>query len=438
MSKRLIMLMVLAFVVGITASAFAEVQNVKVGGDLSANYLNRQNLFFTKDSADADSTFASHTRVKIDANLTDNVDVCFRLLNERTWGSADSETTTPGQPTAIDLDLAYMSFKDFMKDTIGVPLTLVAGRQNIKIGSGLLIGSAGTNQSNTTQLPIGAGDLSYRGAFDAIVGVWQWLPEFTVITGYVNAAESSVIEGNDLNVYVVDGAFAFGEDYKNLVLGGTYALSHQDKADTGVAGQDINNFGIRASAGLIENLNVEGEYVYQTLRKDSANAYIDQNNKNKSADAWRLAASFGMPDVVWAPTVAADVASLSSKWNVMHESWVPADLANLIFQNTNMRVIGATVSAKPMDAMMLKLRYANFKARQAVGATYTSVGTTNTYTTVAGKKELGSEVDLAMLYDYTEDVQFALCYGKLMPGKAFAESNRKSASQVLGSMKVTF
>lgn len=427
------MLLVLAFVVGMTAAAFAEVQNVKVSGDLGAYYLNRQNLYFQTNTADEDDAFASIGRIKIDANLTDNVDVSFRLLNERVWGTATNAAAgTNVSDTEVDVDTAYMSFKDFMKDTIGVPLTLVVGRQNIKIGSGLLVGAAGTNQHNETQFPVGAGDLSARSAFDAIVGVWAVVPELTLTTGFVKASEGSVVEGQDTDVFVVDGAYTFGEDFKNFVLGGTYALAHNRK-------DDVSNYGIRGALAPMENLSVDGEYVLQTMRTDGAGTYYDQQHKSKSADAWRIAATLGLPDVVWAPSVGADVASLSSKWNTMHESWSPADLANLIFQNTNMRVIGATVTAKPMDAMMLKLRYANFKARQAVGASYTSLGLgSHVYTTVAGKKELGSEIDLAMLYDYTEDVQFGLCYGRLMPGKAFNEAERKTASQVLGSMKVTF
>ena len=46
------------------------------------------------------------------------------------------------------------------------------------------------------------------------------------------------------------------------------------------------------------------------------------------------------------------------------------------------------------------------------------------------------EVDLGLAYDYTSDVQLGLNYGVLKPGKAFI--TKKAASQVLGSMKVSF
>ena len=180
--------MVFALVVAFSCAAFAEVQNVKVGGDITAVGISRESLDFHKGhntELSANNEFASIARIKIDANLTDNVDVTFRLLNERVWGGAMG-TGTNVSATEVDVDLAYVTLKEFMKPTINVPLNLVIGRQNIKIGSGLLVGAAGTNQSNTTQLPAGAGDLSASGAFDAIVGVWDFAG-FTVITGYVKA-----------------------------------------------------------------------------------------------------------------------------------------------------------------------------------------------------------------------------------------------------------
>ena len=67
-----------------------------------------------------------------------------------------------------------------------------------------------------------------------------------------------------------------------------------------------------------------------------------------------------------------------------------------------------------------------------------------TYTMKDGKKNLGSEVDAILTYDYTEDVQLGLNMGWFFPGAAFnkgsdnATGNKLTASQVIGSMKVTF
>ncbi len=93
MSRRLLALALIASTVCFVSAAYAEVQNVKVGGDLTVIGLSRDNINAQKDSSHngvGASGVASIARVRVDANLTDNVDVTFRLLNERVWGS-DSE-----------------------------------------------------------------------------------------------------------------------------------------------------------------------------------------------------------------------------------------------------------------------------------------------------------------------------------------------------------
>ncbi|MFH1076920.1 MAG: hypothetical protein V1753_08830, partial [Pseudomonadota bacterium] len=71
MSKRLILILALAFVVGITFTAYAEVQNVKVSGDLTVLGLSRDMSLMSHigQNRSVESTMASIARVKIDADL---------------------------------------------------------------------------------------------------------------------------------------------------------------------------------------------------------------------------------------------------------------------------------------------------------------------------------------------------------------------------------
>jgi len=433
MSKKLIAIMVLALVVGISAAAYAEVQNVKIGGDFTAVGVSRDNWNFKSESnagkVDA-AAWASIARIKIDANLTDNVDVAFRLLNERILSTTAAAGAS--QPT-VDVDLAYMTLKEFMKDTIGVPLTLVLGRQNIKIGSGLLIGAPGANQTNgISNLPVQVRDLSSRAAFDAMVGVWEWTPEFTMTTGFVKVTEGDILNNkDDVNVFVVDAGYKFGEDSKNTSGALTYVA--QSATDKG----SIYNYGVRASSMPFENIGVEGEYVYQTAKRCSDGTLFTTDGKSKNSDAFRVAASLGMPDVTWTPSVGLDYARLSKNWNPMHESWTPASITNTLFPNSDIKCIGANVSAKPMSDLMLKARFVNLTlAKKYDDVTFTSAGTGLVYNTIVDKKAAGYEYDLGAVYDYTSDVQFGLNYGFFKPGKVFVD--RKAASEVIGSMKVTF
>ncbi|MGE5309380.1 MAG: hypothetical protein ACM3OC_09870, partial [Deltaproteobacteria bacterium] len=92
MSKRLFVFALIALTVCFVSTAYAEVQNVKVGGDLTIAGVVRNDVNQAKGNNKTDvSGVASIARVKVDANLTDNVDVTFRLLNERAWGTLDTE-----------------------------------------------------------------------------------------------------------------------------------------------------------------------------------------------------------------------------------------------------------------------------------------------------------------------------------------------------------
>ena len=72
-------------------------------------------------------------------------------------------------------------------------------------------------------------------------------------------------------------------------------------------------------------------------------------------------------------------------------------------------------------------------------ANLTGVAGDPRYSMNVNKHTLGNEFDANITYDYTEDVQFGLGLGWFVPGNAFdKDENRKTASQVIGSMKVTF
>jgi hypothetical protein len=109
--------LVLAMALCLTASVYAETQSVKVSGDLTVRGIWRSGYDYRGDSpmdvmavggarnglasdnagmlntqtgvnqanGGSQSWFMSTTEVQIDADLTDNVATCIRILNERDW-----------------------------------------------------------------------------------------------------------------------------------------------------------------------------------------------------------------------------------------------------------------------------------------------------------------------------------------------------------------
>ena len=151
MSKRLILVLALAFVVSIAVCAYAEVQNVKVSGDLLMRAISRTNFTLNKDDKYKVGGLTSTARLRVDADLTDNVIATVRLLNERSWG-ANSLGIPSGYGKiiggivdsvgdSVTIDLAYLTLKEFLYS----PLTLTVGRQELRFGNALIIGDVDTN-----------------------------------------------------------------------------------------------------------------------------------------------------------------------------------------------------------------------------------------------------------------------------------------------------
>lgn len=410
MSKRLSILLAFAFVVAMNVAAYAEVQNVKVSGDLQFFGVSRYGFNLSEEETDITAT-PMVARLRVDADLTDNITATVGIRNERIWG--DSITPTSNNDTHIML--GFVTLKEFLYS----PLTLKLGLQPVVIGNGLLLADADTNQTATGPFSNQFGDLSTRKEFDAIVAILDYSPT-TVTLGYLKGSEGNVAEnGDDLNGY----AISLGYDFGNKITGALdYILLDKKKGD-------VNNFGVRLNASPIENLDLAGELVYQLQRN------IRADNKAASDFALLAKADYSLPDVRMSPKIGADFMLLTQNWHQMFEGITPADIANVLFVNTNQQVYGLSASAKPADDLTMRLRYAYLRLDDKVD----TLGSATTTYTMTGKKSLGNEIDLNLLYDYTEDVQFGLNLGYFKPSRAFdKDANREDASQLIGSMKVTF
>lgn len=134
-------------------------------------------------------------------------------------------------------------------------------------------------------------------------------------------------------------------------------------------------------------------------------------------------------------------------WDAMFEDQTFGHIINAVMGFTNVTLLGATASAKPMQDVTAKLDYVTawFNKRFPEGREAILSGVQGANRFEMGKtRRIGQEVDLSLTYDYTEDVQFSLLGGVFMPTKAINEQetaidkDRATAVEVLGSMKVTF
>ncbi|MCK9604648.1 MAG: alginate export family protein [Candidatus Omnitrophica bacterium] len=434
MSKRLILILALAFVVGVTCAAYAEVQNVKVSGDLTVMGVGRANLDLAKEPAsgaritqaannnwaDKSADVLSIARIRVDADLTDNVSTSIRLLSERPWNGEGGThggrngniglnigtnagatigtgawTNDSNRENKIDIDLAYVTMKEFLYS----PLTLTVGRQLLRFGNGLIVGDPDTNiYSVSTALY--EGDLSARKSFDAVRATLDYNP-LVIDAVYAKVEEGQANLNDDVTLMGLNAAYDMGrqttlEGYffskiKGSQAAWVYGLDAQqqgsvvlDPNNKNVADK-VNTVGLRAVNKTIKNLtlDVQGAYQFGTY-----NPKFDPNMRStgdgfgedqlaetckRSAFAFQAEATYDLKDISmltkYSPAITGNYTYLSGAgrdkvgrtsykgWDPMFEDQTYGHLMNAIMANTNMHRIAMSGKAKLTDDIGVKLDY---------------------------------------------------------------------------------
>jgi len=451
MGKRLILVLALALIVGLTFSAaYAEVQNVKVSGDIIASGVARSHFNLTSNGADKSilrqNFLMSQIRLRVDADLTDNVAATVRLINERVWNGQND--TISGGTGNIDLDLAYVTLKEFLYS----PLNLTIGRQEIRFGNGLIIGRA--------QIPTGVvnipTDLTERKAFDAIRATLNYDPlVIDLMFAKINTQDTT--RNNDTDLMGINATYALNK--KTNVSAYYFLKSDNNNGTSNSKGKadKVNTIGMLVSSTPIENLALSLEGAYQFGKNDgSTDTSIIYNDR--SAYALQAMVDYTFAKVKMTPVIGASytylsgnksaTASSQKSWDAMYYDQKLGNIAYALLGFTDLSVFNLRASCKPVEDVSLSLVYGYYDfAKVKDGAwTYGSShfydGSTQYYTAAStplrsGKSHIGDELDATITYDYTEDVQFGLTGGLFLPGKVW-DIEKQNATQLIGSMKVTF
>ncbi len=450
MSKRLIAVLALALVAGLAFSpAYAEVQNVKVSGDIIASGVARNHFNLAAGAAGDkknidQSLFMTQTRVRIDADLTDNVMATVRLINERVW-NGQNDTNSSGSDN-INLDLAYVTLKEFLYS----PLTLTIGRQEMSFGNSLIIGRAQV-PSGKINIPT---DLTERKAFDAIRATLDYDP-LVVDLVYAKVNSQDTTRKNDTNLGGINATYALN---KKVNLSAYYFLKSDNNDGTSASkgkADKVNTVGALVSATPIDNLTMSLEGAFQFGKNDGAtDTSINYNQHN--AYAIQAMADYTFAKVKMTPKIGASYTLLSGNksgdastekgWDSMFYDQKLGNIAYALLAFSDLSVYNLRASCKPVEDVTLSMLYGYFDMASVKRGTWTYNSQhfydgTNRYISGAnlreGKRHLGDEIDVTATYDYTEDVQFGLTAGIFVPGKVW-DVEKQTATQLIGSMKVVF
>jgi len=467
MSRRLIIALVaIAGVALLVGPVFAAVQNVKVSGDVEVMPLIRNSFDLQKATdTNSESGILSFLRLRVDADLTDNVSVTTRFLNERVWGLEDNAATpaiTNQSNTDISLDLAYVTLKEFLYS----PLTLTIGRQELHMGSEMIVGDPDTNNAVSTASALSgvAADLSKRKSFDAFRATLDYSP-LVVDAIYAKIRETSsnstaniLTNDDDTDLWGIDATYDLGDKYSSMLEAYFYQKLTQKKA---FASATISNktdtvdvLGGRITMKPAENVSASFEGAYQFGKRNPNTATL-LKPQDRSAYALEGGVTLAMPKVRYTPTLTLLAAYFSGEpnnnnqgtykqWDPMYENQTYGNIANALLNQTNIKLVGLVGTAKLTDDIMAKVAFNSYwwakRYNTRITNTITSVRGATLY--INGKSFVGSEIDAMLTYDYTEDVQFGLTAGAFIPSSLFVSNvgtrAKHTASQLLASMLVKF
>jgi hypothetical protein len=439
MTKKVLMVSSVFFML-FTVAAFAAVENVKVSGDATVYGVERSNFnlgsgisspFHPTDPAAKNvSEIASVFNLRFNADLTQDIAATITMTDERIWGRGADD---------IYASEAYITFKKFFNS----PLSIKIGLLPVRLGDGILLGdfNGPTNQFSTGAFHTGLiDDLSQRKNPEGIVAEYdfsEWVP-LKLTSGYIKVNEGSVAERDDINVYFANLGYIYknmpvaeifyvGKKAQHKTTDATVALNAGDSLDSS---KGVDNVGARLIISPVKDLAFLFNAIFQHPNRGDATP----DTRLKTAWLASMAAQYSFTKLPWSPVVSVDFGIATDRWNTMYEDVSCGSILNAIISDTNGIVAGATISARPTTDLGVKVRYVNARLYKANTPIY------NNYATYAltSNREIGNELDVSATYDYTEDVQFGVEGGVFLPGHAFDESNRRTASQAIGKVKVSF
>lgn len=491
---------IVALALAVCAPAFAETQTVKVSGNLDLYWLYRSDYDLRRGNdsgavpagiavqpqsslnsshhrSDGDDYFMSIAQVEVAADLTDNVSVVIRLLNQRDWNSdafADSssgsvqgatDVTTPftGQDENredefdVAVDLAYVQ----MKEIFYAPLTLTLGRQDIWLGRGLLIGLNYQDPNNSLQ----ADEFTAITSFDAARATLDFAP-WTIDSIFAKIDENAHDPEDDRDLWILNVNYQFSQYNAEAEAIG---IIDADRATVApVAGtvtpngtQDNLTYtaGARAQFDPIPQITLGGEVAWQF--GDYFSTAI-ATARDRSGFLWNVFGEYRW-DNQWKPSANIEYLSYSGDggaattgdgeyqaWNGLFRGPTYGDIRDYqeVFYETalaadqpaseNQSILSFGAALEPMEDLRLDAKAFFFWTEEDI-----LVGTNSV------ADQIGHELDVHMTYDYTEDVAFGLGLAWFFPGDMYdggqigADNSRDGdvdavATQVMSTVKVSF
>lgn len=388
--------------------------DIEVGGDIEVRGIYRDDFGLTKVTSESEDWFDSYVRVYIEGKPSPDVSAYVRFIGERDWGAEGVTTFSPfgtitENTTNIDLDLAYLA----LTDAWGSPATIIVGRQELLYGEGFLVGRNNTYRTATYER-------SPRKAFDAA------RVSFLVAPFILDMFSALIDEGYDeTDVYLHGVNLTY--DYLDMA---TLDLGIFYKTDSGNDSKTIA-FSVRGESEIvaIPGLNVKAEIVpeigdYSSTRDLSAfGGYVGALYSSEGSLGFLRQPYIGVNYILMS---GEDNPSATTgdygEFDPLFEDEIYGEINEVnsrLGLNTNARILNVKLGGKLTEVTSLALDYYILNRDEEV----------------AGSDDFGTEIDLKLSYEYTEDVEFSLLTSYFDPKPAMGT---EEAIQIIGAIKISF
>lgn len=383
------------FTASLAAAAFAEMADVKVGGEIRVRDIISNNYDYDDNAGDSNNIISQRTRVNVDATVNETTKAYISLQDTRTWGAEAStaSTGTEAAESSVDVSQAYIQ----LDKLAGQPLSLKIGRQALAYGDQRLIGAFEWSDN--------------ARRFDAIKLAYN-TDAFGVDLFTAKLVENGA--GSDDGTF--NGLYATVKTIPMNALD-LYLLQKSNN----VSGQSMLTYGLRIAGGAM-NIDWTAEAAMQS--GDAA------TNVDKDANMFVLKAGYTLPevsslrigaeyDLASGQDTSTDSTAFDQLYPTNHDKYGVTDIVNTL---SNLNAWSVNVGAKPAEGLKLLAEYWDYSLDEAAAG---------------ADDHLGSEFNIQAWYALSTNVDLHAYVARFMPDDGISAKD-DSADNVTVQLAVKF
>lgn len=420
--RKIFIFSLFSLVLLLASESFAEVQNIKVSGNIRIKGVSADNIYKLSPVAGEKSDYVEQrTQFSVSSDMTDDVSTKVTVEAKSLWGGSAEDDDSKWNTEVAE---SYILFDRFIAENV----YLKAGRQYLSFGKGFIISDK---------------ELDYK--FDALRINYDNYP--FMVDVILGSSVASDVRVGSLNISEDKDLFGanIGYVFDNAKVE-TYAWKMTDSSpmDTVVLRPEFEPLlvGVRGETLASDRLNLWGEFVLES-------GDLNAERKFKNAYAVDLGGEyvFGSSELNPSLKIAYTAGSGDKSSQGNTKGFVPLydyqyDYGYVYSPElSNIHIVNVALTIKPIVDVILAFDYYHYRQDQQIIQSMGDIhqdNVTNSIMTNGKDKKLGDEIDVSAAYKYSEDVTASVLAGWFKPGSSYSSSNDDTAYEIRGEILVNF